>query len=179
MRQFFVAAAAATVLVGVSFAQTRADDVVLKGTHLCCDMCVSNVGKTLKGVDGVTGAKCDKDKKTVSFTAKDEKVAAAALKALAAAGFFGTATKDDKEFKIDVPEVKKGTKADTVTVTDVHVCCGNCKDGIAKALKDLKVEVEYDGDTAMKTLKVTGKDLDGATVLEALRKGGYNGTIGK
>jgi len=178
MRSFFVAALAATTFFGLSFGQARADKVELKGTHLCCGMCKKAVGEILGKVDGVSDAACDSDKKTVTFTAKDEKVATKALKALADGGFFGTATKDDKEFKIDVPEVKKGTKADSVTIKDVHVCCGMCKAAVAKALgKDVKIS--YDGDGAQKTLKVEGKDLDAAEIIAELRKAGYNGSVAK
>jgi periplasmic mercuric ion binding protein len=175
MRQYLIAAVATVAMAGFGLSQARADKVELKDTHLCCGNCVKAVGETLKKVDGVSDANCDQKARTVTFTAKDEKVAGAALKALADAGFYGSATKDGKEFKVEVAEVKKGTKADTVTVTDVHVCCGMCKQGVAKALKDLKIS--YDGDGAQKSVKVEGKDLDKADIIDALRKAGFNGKV--
>jgi copper chaperone CopZ len=177
MRQLIIAAVATVALAGLSLGQARADKVELKGTHLCCPKCITTVKDVLGKVDGVSDAEADKETKTVTFTAKDEKAATAGIKALVEAGFFGTATREGKEVKIDTPEVKKGTKADSVTVKDVHVCCGQCKQAVAKTLKDLKLS--YDGDGVQKTLTVEGKDLDKADILAALRKAGYNGSVEK
>jgi copper chaperone CopZ len=173
MRQFVIAAVAAVALAGLSLGQASAAKVEFKGTHLCCPKCVSTVKEVLAKVDGVSEVAGDQKSGTVTFTAKDEKVATAGIKALVDAGFFGTATTDGKETKIETPEVKKGTKADSVEVKDVHVCCGRCKMGVSKALPDLKIS--YDGDGVMLTVKVEGKDLDKAVILEALRKAGFNG----
>ena len=72
MRHFLVAAVATVALAGFGFSQARADKVELKDTHLCCPMCVKAVGEVLKGVDGVSDAACDREKKTVTFTAMVE-----------------------------------------------------------------------------------------------------------
>ncbi len=68
------------VLAGAARAETT---VVLKGTHLCCPMCVAAVGKILKTVDGVKG-ECDRTAKTVTITAPNAATAQKALDALAA-----------------------------------------------------------------------------------------------
>ncbi len=177
MRQFLVLAVATVAFAGLSVGQARADKVELKGTHLCCGNCVKIAKAALEKVDGVSDADASKDTKTVTFTAKDEKAAAAGIKALVDAGFYGKATKDGKEYKIDTPEVKKGTKADSVTVKSVHVCCDNCKEAVEATLKDLKIT--YEGKSAVKTVKIEGKDLDKADILEALRKAGFNGSVEK
>jgi copper chaperone CopZ len=174
MRQFVIAAVASVALVGLSLGQASAAKVELKGTHLCCPKCVTTVKEVLAKVDGVSDVAGDQKTGTVTFTAKDDKVAGAGIKALVDNGFFGTATLDGKETKIETPEVKKGTKADSVEVKEVHVCCGRCKMGVSKALPDLKISYEGD-DPLMKTVKVEGKDLDKAVILEALRKAGFNG----
>jgi copper chaperone CopZ len=170
-----VALASIAVMVWTAIVpgQVRADKVELKDTHLCCPACSKAVKETLAKVEGVTEVKTEPKEKLVTFTAKDEKVATTAIQALVAAGFFGNATKDGKELKIETTEVKKGTKADTITITDVHVCCGACKKGVSSALKDVKIS--YEGDGAQKTVTIKGKDLDKAEILEALRKAGYNG----
>jgi len=174
MRRLFVTLAA--VVLGFLCSDTaRADKVEVKGVHLCCAQCVTNVANTLKKVEGVTDAKCDRAAKTVSFTAKDDKVATAAVKALADAGFYGAATDDGKEIKIELASPKKGEKADAVTVEHIHVCCGQCKRMIEGIFKDTKVEVTGTG--PIKTVTITGKELDKAEVLEALRKAGFNGTV--
>jgi copper chaperone CopZ len=171
MRQLFLVAAA---LAGVAFGagQLQAGKVEIKGVHICCPACAKAIGATLKDVEGVSDAKCDQKTKTVTFTTKDEKTTAAALKALMEAGFYGTATEDGKELKSEAPTPKKGEKADEVTVTKVHVCCGACKKAISALFKDAKVDFPAAGD-----VKVSGKGLDKAEVLETLRKAGFNGKI--
>jgi copper chaperone CopZ len=173
MRQFLAAAVATVAVAGLAIGQARADKIELKGAHICCGNCVKAAKEALSKVDGVSDADADKDTKTVTFTAKDDKAAAAGIKALLEDGIFGTATKDGKEYKIEVPEVKKGTKADSVTVKEVHVCCGQCKKAIEGIFKDDKVSFDK------KTVTIEGKGLDKAEILEALRKAGFNGTVEK
>jgi copper chaperone CopZ len=177
MRHFLAAAVATVALAGLAIGQARAEKVEIKGAHICCGNCVKAAKEVLGKVDGVSDAAADAKEKTVTFTAKDDKAAAAGIKALVDSGIFGTATKDGKEYKIEVPEVKKGSKADSVTVKDVHACCGMCKKAIGEVLKDLKVT--YEGDGAAKTIKIEGKDLDKADILASLRKAGFNGTVDK
>ena len=66
---------------------------------------------------------------------------------------------------------KAGDKADEVTVT-THICCPNCKAAITKLFPDDKVAFPDKG-----VATISGKDLDKAAVLDALRKGGFNATI--
>ena len=103
------------------FAARAETKVQLKGTHLCCGQCVAAVGKILKEIDGVSG-KCDAKGGTVSITAKDDATAQKALDALAAGGFSGT-TDNDKLKQKDDSGVEKG-KVKSLTITDVHNCCG-------------------------------------------------------
>ena len=74
--------------------------------------------------------------------------AKAGVKALFDSGLFGTATAGDKEIKVALPEVKKGDKADSVSVKDVHVCCGKCVGAIKGLLCffNEKVDLEFDGE---------------------------------
>ena len=78
--------------------------------------------------------------KTVKFTAKDEKAAKAGFKALVDGGFFGSATSGGKELKVESTGGEEGDKEPTpVVVKNVHVCCGQCQNGIPKAtFKDAK-----------------------------------------
>jgi copper chaperone CopZ len=173
MRKFAVVIAALALGV-LTAGHVAADSVEVKGPHICCKQCVGAVGKILGGVDGVSDAKCDIKGKTVSFTAKDEAAAKAAIAALVKGGFAGTATRDGKEFKVDLPAVAKGAKAETVTVKDVHVCCGQCQKAINGLFKD--ATVKYEGSGAQRTVIITGTDLYPGTVMQALRKAGFNGT---
>jgi periplasmic mercuric ion binding protein len=173
MRSGFVLLSAVVMAAGLSAGALQAGKVEVKGVHLCCGMCVKGVAGALKGVDGVADAKCDQKGKTVTFTTKDDKTTAAALKALTDAGYFGDATDDGKAVKLDAGKAEG--KANDVTVKGVHVCCKQCENAIAALLKDGKVT--YTGTGAIKDLKVSGKDLDKAKVLESLQKGGFTGKV--
>jgi copper chaperone CopZ len=175
MRSWFVALAGVITAAGLSADFAQAGKVEVKGVHLCCGMCVKGVAGALKGVDGVADAKCDQKGKTVTFTTKDDKTTTAALKALTDAGYFGEATDDGKAVKLDVVSPKPGEKANDVTVKGVHVCCKQCQDALNGIFKDSKVS--YSGTGAQKEIKVSGKDLEKAKVLEALHKAGFTGKV--
>ena len=160
------------VAVALLVGQAAASDVEIKGPHICCKQCVKVVGGILAKVDGVSDAKCDIQAKTISFTAKDEKAAKAGVKAIVDAGFFGTATNDGKELKFG-EAVKKGDKLDKVEVKGVHACCGMCKTAIKGLFPDSKIS--YAGKGPQQTVTIEGGDLYRGTVLEALRKAGFNG----
>ena len=169
MRSAFLSVAAMLAAAGLA----NAGKVEVKNVHLCCGMCVKGVAAALKTVDGVADAKCDQKGKTVTFTTKDTKVTAAALKALVDAGYYGAATDDGKDVKLDTP--KADDKADDVTVKGVHVCCKMCQTAINDLFKDAKVS--YTGKDATKEVKISGKGLDKAKVLETLQKAGFTGKV--
>jgi copper chaperone CopZ len=174
MRQLVVAAAG-LFLAGLGAQAARAEKVEIKGVHLCCNTCVKTVAGILGKVDGVSGAKCDRAAKTVTFTATDAKTARKAFDALRKGGFFGTATCEGKELKTKNTASKK--KAAKVTVNDVHVCCGNCKKAIAKLFKD--ATISYTGDGPQRNVTIEAENLTPAGVLQTLRNAGFNGTISK
>lgn len=174
MRQLFLGAAVAAALL-LAAAPARAGKVEVTGVHLCCGMCVKAVAAVLKKVDGVSDANCDQQARTVTFTAKDTATAQTAVKALLAAGFFGKASEDGKALAVDVPAPKKGETADSVVITDVHVCCGACQKAVNGLFKGAKVS--FEGSGAQRTVKVEGKALDKADVLETLHKGGFHGNV--
>src|SRR5262249_40936125 len=126
----------------------------------------------VEGVSEVNAAKGE----PITFETTDAKAATAGVKALIDAGFFGTATDDGKEVKVEVATPKKGDKADEITIKGIHVCCGQCKTGLKKALPS-GVEIAYEGEKAQKDVTIKGKDLDKAAILTALRKAGFNGKI--
>jgi hypothetical protein len=173
MRQLCVATVAAVASLGLWASSARADKVEISGAHICCGQCVKVIGGILKNVAGVSDAACDQGTKTVTFTAKDAKAAEAGIKAVLDGGFFGTVKVDGKEQKAEA--VKKGAKADTVTVKGVHNCCGMCQKALAGLFQGAKVTSEGKG--PQKDLKIEGKGLDKGEVLETLRKNGFNGKI--
>lgn len=178
MRAFLAVCLAGLTASAMGAAAADNAKIEVKGPHICCKQCVKVVGGILGKVDGVTDAKCDIEGKTVTFTAKDDATAKAAVKALVDGGFFGKVTADGKAMKVDAPAPKKGDKADKVAVKDVHVCCGQCQNAIKKIFKDATVTFT-DPSGPQRTVNVEGTGLDRREVLDALRKAGFNGTVEK
>lgn len=168
--RLFLAAAAMLALVGLA----QAGKVEVKNVHLCCGNCTYAVTNTLKKIDGVGDIKPDQKGRAVTFTAKDDKVAETAVKALVDAGFFGAATHDGKVVKVELPAVKS-EKADEVVVKDVHVCCKACMTAISGLFKGSTVT--YAGTGSQREVKVSGKGLDKADVVKTLRDAGFSGKV--
>jgi len=144
------------------------------GLHLCCQQCDNAVKGILSKVDGVSAVKVDrKAADKVTFEAKSEKEAKAALEALAKGGFCCSMNAGGSEMKPSV--VKLDTTADSLTFTDVHVCCGACTTAVKGLFKDATVTVKGTG--AQKTVTISAKGLEAQKVLETLNKGGFNGTL--
>jgi copper chaperone CopZ len=170
---------AAGLVLASAVSTASADDVKVKGVHLCCGACVSAVDKALKPVEGVSAIAADRDSKLVSFKAADQKAAQAGIDALAKAGFFGTASHGDKALKFPESGAKKGDTADIVTLGGVHLCCGACVTGAKEAVKDVKNVSSIDVDRAAGTVKLTGKSVDVTEAVEALNKAGFLATVKK
>ena len=156
-----------------------AADVTVKDVHLCCGACVAGVNKALKGVEGVSKVAADRNSKIVTFQATDAKAAKAGITALAKAGFHGKATLGDKPLPFPPSGAKKGLKADTVTFTGVHLCCGACVTGAQKALQKVAAVTTIDIDRNAKTITLKGKAIDVTAAVQALNAGGFHGTIKK
>ena len=157
---------------GTARAETK---VELKGVHLCCPACVKAVADTLKKVDGVQGM-CDRQKKTVTITAADDKTAQKALDALAEAGFHGDTGSKDLAVKEDSGAAKGKVKS--LSVGGVHNCCNSC----CRAIKETVKKVEgVTGDTAkpkVDAFEVTG-DFDAAELVKALNAAGFHVKVKK
>jgi copper chaperone CopZ len=163
-------------LVLASAGTARADTTVeLKGTHLCCGQCVTTVDGILKKIDGVTG-KIDRKAGTVTITAKDNATAQKALDALAAAGFHGTT--DNKDLKIkDDSGATKG-KVKTLTLVDVHNCCGSCNKSIVEAVSKVPGVTGNTAKAKSDTFDVNG-DFDAEELIKALNAAGYHAKVKK
>ena len=147
-------------------AAVHAGEVKIEGVHICCGQCVNIAQKTLKGVGGVSDGKADKDSGSITLTAADDKAAAAAIDALAKAGFRGTAKHGDKTLDFPGSNAEKGAKADTITISGVHLCCPACYTAAEKALKGVDGVSGVKSDKAAKTLEVSGKGVDVNAALE-------------
>ncbi len=174
-RLLSLAAAVALLNVAVAFS----GEVKIEGVHICCGQCVNIAQATLKGVDGVSDGKADKDSGSITLTAADDKAADAAIAALAKAGFRGTAKHGDKTLAFPASNAEKGAKADTVTITGVHLCCPACYTAAEKALKAVDGVAAVNADKKAKTLEVTGKGVDVNATLEALFKAGFQASVKK
>ena len=166
--------------VVVAFPVTaRAVDVSFEGTHLCCGQCVKAVAAALKKVEGVSEAKCDREKKTVTFKAADSKAARGGVIALFRAGFAGTVKIDGKARKRRTRKRKDAPKVAKATLRGLHVCCGQCVKAIEKAVKTVKGVEEVAIDKKKRTVTVTGAGIDVKAVIAALHKSGFNARYGK
>jgi copper chaperone CopZ len=172
----FSSVAAAVVLLHVA---ARAGEVKIEGVHICCGQCVRGAHGALKDVEGVSSAKADKDSGSITLTAADDKAAAAAIDALAKAGFRGTAKHGDKTLDFPGSNAEKGAKADTITITGVHLCCASCYTAAEGALKDVAGVTAVNADKKAKTLEVVGKGVDVNAALDALFQAGFQAAVKK
>jgi periplasmic mercuric ion binding protein len=169
-----------TTLVTIAMAMamavaTRAADVTVKisDVHICCKSCVKGANAAVATVDGAK-ADVSEDDSTVTITAPDTATAQKAVDALVAAGFYGTSS--DPSIKISADTGAKGAQVKTMTITDLHLCCGKCVSAVHKTVMSVP---GVTGDTAAKGVKsfdVTG-DFNDKDVMDALQKAGLTGKV--
>src|SRR5205807_8974722 len=92
------ATAVFTLVAGLVQAAGDGKKAEINGPHICCGNCEKSVKAILAKVDGVSEVQCDRQNKTVTFTARDKKAAEKALDAMFAGGFAGTAMYDGVSF---------------------------------------------------------------------------------
>lgn len=172
------ALALTTVLLGLFASTASAIEVVVKEVHMCCGQCVKIGDATLKDVKGVSEGKSSQADKSVTFKAEDDKAVTAGLEALAKAGFHGKATKDGKAVEFPKPKIKEG-KSNEIVATGVHLCCGQCVTGVKKALEGVKGVKDVKPDRDAQTVTVTGENIDGKELFDALTKAGFHGDMKK
>jgi periplasmic mercuric ion binding protein len=170
---------AATAVAVLNVTAVWAGEVKIEGVHICCAQCVNIAQNTLKSVDGVSNGKADKDSGSITLTAADDKGAAAAIDALAKAGFRGTAKHGDKVLAFPGSNAEKGAKADAITIAGVHLCCPACYSAAEKALKTVDGVSGVTSDKKAKTLEVTGKGVDVNAALDALFNAGFQASVKK
>jgi copper chaperone CopZ len=175
MRHFILLPLLAAACVLWTAATVRAEvKVTVSKSHLCCPACFKAVDDTLKKVEGVQFASNRQDK-TISITAQDEKTAQNALDALAKAGFHGKTDVESLTFKkVEVPE---GT-VKRMEITGIHNCCGQCTSAIKKAVSAVK-GVEANTVKARETSFVVEGDFKAAELVEALLNAGFHCQVKK
>ncbi len=177
MKYILMTAAVLTLFSGAMADSAAAGEVSISGVHLCCGACVRDVGKALADVEGVANVACDRATKVVTFVATDAKSAVAGVTALAKGGFHGDAKFGDKTIEFPASGAKPGDKADSVTITGVHLCCGGCVNAASKAVKAEAAGATVNVDRDSTSVSVTGKGLDIAALVNALNKAGFHGTV--
>ncbi|MCC7424896.1 MAG: cation transporter [Planctomycetaceae bacterium] len=171
--------ALAALVVGLVASSASAGDVKIKGVHLCCGACVNAAQKALKDIEGVSGVAVDRDSKLVAFKSADEKSTKAAIEALAKEGMFGTATDGDKAVAFPESGAKKGDTADIVTLSSIHLCCGQCVTDAKTAATTIEGVTGVDVDRNGGTVKLTGKNIDVVAAVAAMNKAGFNAVVKK
>lgn len=147
--------------------------VSVKGVHLCCGGCQSIAQDALADVSGISGVSCDLNTKIVSYKVTDQKAAESGIKALAAAGFFGKATYAKKPLEFPDSGAKKGATANSMTLTNVHLCCTACVTASQKSLENVKGVSLIDIDRNEGTIKLTGDAISIQDAIGALNKAGF------
>jgi copper chaperone CopZ len=138
---------------------------------------VKGVDKALAGVTGVSNVKSDREAKTVSFTAADDKAATAGIEALAKAGFHGTAKHGDADLKFPASGAKEGSKASQIKVGHVHLCCGACVRAADEAVKKVDGVNDVTADREASSIEVSGESVSVEAVVKALNDAGFHATV--
>jgi copper chaperone CopZ len=161
-------------LLALSVAARAETKVTLSGVHLCCGMCVTAVGNTLKDVAGVKG-ECSQQAKTITLTADDAAAAQKAVDALAKAGFHGKPDSDVVKYKpVEAPSgnVKK------LELTGIHNCCGQCTRIIKATVTKVK-GVTSDNTTAKQDAITVEGDFSARERVDALLGAGFHVEVKK
>jgi len=161
----------------LSLTNLHGAEVSLQKTHLCCGACAAAVRKSLDGVPGVTKVQCDVNTKSVSFQAGSAQAAAAGIKALTAAGFFGKASYAGRPLAIPESGAKKAPESDTLVLTGLHVCCNACVTAVHKTLTKVKGVAVIEIDRNQRTAKLVGEAIVPTAAVQALNRAGFYGRV--
>jgi len=162
-------------LFALAFGNARpvqAEQVKLEGVHLCCRACVVGVTKALTDVKGVSDIKASQDDETVTFEAADKDGIQAGLKALYAAGFYGTSSHPGPDLTID-----KTLQKNEVEISGVHLCCPGCVNSARVALKDVSGVKGVFAKSREGKITLNGENINLAETLKALHAAGFHGTV--
>ena len=174
MRRFILPAASLFALLILTASLSAETKVTISKTHLCCPMCVTAVGATLKDVAGVK-PKCDQKARTIEITADSDEAAQKAVDALAAAGFYGATDSDKIKYKeIQAP---KG-EVEKLELTGFHNCCGQCTAAIKKAVSSVD-GAKADSLKAKETTMVVEGKFSAEKVLKSLLDAGFSVQVKK
>lgn len=167
----------AFLIGGGLIGSVMAGEVSVSNVHLCCGSCVAAVDEALTDLKGVSSVTADQNTKTIRFQAADDKVAQAAIQALAKHGFFGQAKHAGKKLEFPSTGVKKGDKANQIVLYNVHLCCGACVTGAKKSLENVGGLSAIEVDRAGGKITLKGAGIDTVKALDALNAGGFYASL--
>ena len=153
----------AAMALGTMATAVSAAEATLTNVHVCCNSCKKGINAAVTGA----GATAKIEKTTVTVTAADDAGVKKAVDALLAAGYYGDGA--------PAAAAPSDAKAKSVTVENIHLCCGKCVDAFNKAVKPAGA-TKTDAAKNAKTVTVEG-DVSPKEVLEALHKAGFNATV--
>jgi copper chaperone CopZ len=153
----------------------NAADVTAKLTdvHLCCQSCVKGVDKAVSKVSGVK-ADSDMDGSTITLTGPDTATVQKAVDALTSAGYYGKSSNPD--IKVNSETGAKDEKVKSLTVEDVHLCCGKCVKSVTEALSAVPGVTGNTAAKGAKSFTING-DFNEKDAMAALQKDGLTGHV--
>lgn len=157
----------------------QAEEIELKGLHLCCGGCVVALESSLE-IDGVSDIAIDRRTGSATFKTADAKTTQAVLKSINEEGFYGKTKVDGKAFEFPVETVKEGATAKQAVFEGVHLCCGACTRGVVRALEkeDSLAEIVCDQKSGTVSVKSKGgAELDLAKLQKLLNGAGFSGSL--
>lgn len=152
--------------------------LTLSGVHLCCAACedgVTEIGSDPKN-PLPAGVTLTPDRKAGSILVKapSGKDAQAALRSIVAAGFYGASDNDS----LKIPDLKPDDfTAETMTVTNIHLCCGSCVKAFTKAVESVEGVKSCEAKSGDARAIVTGTSFKPYEVMQALRAAGFGGSF--
>jgi periplasmic mercuric ion binding protein len=156
-------------------AQAADVTTTLSDVHLCCQSCVKGAQTAVAKVEGVTST-ADREGGTVTLTGPDEATVQKGVDALVAAGYFGKSS--NPAIKVNAETGAKGQKVQSLTVENVHLCCGKCVKAVNTALEAVPGVKATTAEKGAKSFTITG-DFEDKDALAALQKIGLTGQVSK
>lgn len=152
-----------------------AETVTLEGVHLCCKACERGVTKAITEVEGAS-CSTDQDSEQVTLTAPNKKSLRKSVNAILNAGYYGTPT--DKSVKAKDLSGAKNKMVESLTVTGIHLCCGQCVSNVEDALDTVEGVTGSTIEKKVDSFQVMGK-FNAKEVFAALREAGVSGKVGR
>jgi mercuric ion binding protein len=171
MKSLFLSLLAASTM----FVSAQAADVTttLSDVHICCGKCVKAADDIVAKVPNLKGTVSQEDG-TIVLTAPDLVTVQKGTDALTTAGFFGKSSNAD--VKVDASTGAKGQKVQTLTVSNLHLCCAKCVKAVGTILSNVPGYTTNNATIGAKTFVITGNFNDN-DVFNALQKGGLTGKV--